>query len=334
MRAPRLILVGLLFTSIVVVPATALAETEAQLKAQLQEIQQDTRRAGDACSDALEDLEDADTRYTSVNKRVKKTTKELKRAKHRLNTHAASVYKRDSLDLVDFLFGSSSFTQFATRMDLLGRIGELDAESVAQVKALNSRLKTQRSQLRDERDKRAKKAASLKKKRDRLQKRLDAKEAEFKEVKRKLARLRSAGGSAGGGMAVAGPNGMVFPVGGSYYYSNTWHAPRTGHLHQGTDIMARTGTPVYATLSGTVSVQRGGSAGLWIILRANNGWQFWYMHLNSTSVRSGSQVKVGQQIGTVGYSGNASQGAPHLHYEIHPGGGGATNPYPYLRAME
>ena len=91
--------------------------------------------------------------------------------------------------------------------------------------------------------------------RDRLQTRLKAKQADFLRVKAQLDAMRGGPNRPDGQMAVPGPNGMVFPVVGSYYYSNTWGASRSGgrRRHQGTDIMAPRGTPVVAILSGSVS---------------------------------------------------------------------------------
>jgi peptidoglycan LD-endopeptidase LytH len=144
----------------------------------------------------------------------------------------------------------------------------------------------------------------------------------------------SSSGSSGGGSSSVSSSGMACPVGQPRSFSDTWGAPRSGgRAHRGTDILAPYGIPVYAIVGGTWSIQSPGpSAGLWAILRGDDGNQYWYMHLQSHTVGNGARVSAGQQVGTNGDTGNA-RGTPHVHFELHPGGGSAINPYPTLRSV-
>jgi murein DD-endopeptidase MepM/ murein hydrolase activator NlpD len=132
----------------------------------------------------------------------------------------------------------------------------------------------------------------------------------------------------------------AFPVAGTTYtYTDDWGAPRGQGPHQGNDIMAPRGTPLLAVADGVVDrVTRveTGLGGLWVWLRDTKGHEYYYAHMHTiaANIQPGTRVTVGQQLGTIGNTGDARYGAPHLHFEIHPGGGGAVNPYADLRAVD
>ena len=97
-------------------------------------------------------------------------------------------------------------------------------------------------------------------------------------------------------------------------------------------MMAGYGTPLLAITSGVITLSSyGSSSGNWIILSGSDGNTYWYMHNEQNLVSSGS-VSTGQQIATVGDTGNAA-GTPHLHFEYHPGGGAAVNPYSLVASL-
>ena len=122
-----------------------------------------------------------------------------------------------------------------------------------------------------------------------------------------------------------------FPVAGLASYSHDWWFPRFGpgwRLHEGTDIFAAYGTPVRAPVDGTVKIHDGGLGGLAVYVVQRDG-TYWYMaHLSATraGLVEGAAVKTGDVVGFVGDSGNAKGGPAHLHFEVHPGGGGPIDP--------
>lgn len=334
-------------TLVVPIPSPAANSRVSQLQDELNEINDEFKRAGAAYDKAFWALDETEAEIEKTSARITENEAKLDEAQAHLEGRMASWYRADDLGVMSFLLGAETFDDFVTRMEFVSRVANADSSTIDTVENLLTELREDRERLEVEQAERTKNVDSFKAERDALQKKLSAKKSEYERVQRELAEeaarqaRRSAASQAvvvpsrSGVTAVAGPNGMVFPVAGPNYYSDTWGASRDGgrRRHQGTDIMAATGTPAVATLSGTVSRGDGSKSGLYLKLTADNGWSFYYMHLDSISVGSG-RVTAGQVIGTVGYSGNASASAPHLHYEIHPPGRGAVNPYPYLREMQ
>jgi murein DD-endopeptidase MepM/ murein hydrolase activator NlpD len=300
----------------------------------LDQLKSDTKKAGDEWDKAYWRLDEVEVRVEKTDKKIAKTKAELAAARALLGTHAVAIYRRNQVSPIEVLVGAASFEDLVTRIDLMRRIGKSDALAVAEVKRIRDRLNKQRSELASEKRDAKKAVTSLRSERDRLQAKLKSKEAAFAKVKAELDAIRGGPNRPSGVASVPGPNGMVFPVVGSYYYSDTWGASRGGgrRTHKGTDLMAPRGTPVVAILSGNVSSRSGGLGGKTIWLTADNGWSFYYAHLDGWAVRSG-HVKAGQIIGYVGSTGNAAGGSPHLHLQIEPHGS-PVNPYPYLRKME
>jgi hypothetical protein len=90
-------------------------------------------------------------------------------------------------------------------------------------------------------------------------------------------------------------------------------------VHNGVDLAAPEGTPVWACGSGRVALASYRiMTGNTIVIEHLPGLYSLYFHLRELSVQEGERVLQGQQIGTVGMTGLAT--GPHLHWEVRAGG--------------
>ena len=137
--------------------------------------------------------------------------------------------------------------------------------------------------------------------------------------------------------------GFAFPILGAHEYgmsAGRFGAARSGHTHQGQDVMAACGTPLVAARGGTVQYAGyEGNAGNYIVIDGRGtSYDFMYAHLAEPSpLHTGETVRTGQPIGIVGDTGDA-QGC-HLHFEMWgaPGwyeGGSPFDPLPYLEKWD
>jgi hypothetical protein len=161
-----------------------------------------------------------------------------------------------------------------------------------------------------------------------------------------------------GSAAAADPKGIVptliFPVAGDVTYVDDFGQARAGGPHQGNDLMGVKKTPVVAVESGKVTFwTTSASAGCMLYLYGDSGTMYEYIHLNNDltmkndnrgscvagiayakGLKSGARVQAGQMVGYLGDSGDANGIASHLHFEVHPNGGAAVSPYPYLQSTQ
>lgn len=270
-----------------------------------------------------------------VNKtKLNKATADLKVNQRNLNKRVGSLYRYDQTTILDVVLSAKSWNDFLVSWDFINRIGKKDARVIAKIKRLRIQINQAQQELAVAEKNQSNIVDDVESEKQELESGLEKQKAMMAGIESELEELsripKAVPTSAG--PSVAGANGWVFPVAAPYSFSDTWGAPRRGHTHQGTDIMCSYGAATYAVVSGSVSNQSGGSAGLWQSLHGNDGNTYYYMH-QSGFAASGA-VSQGQVIGYAGNSGNASGGAPHVHFEFHPGGGGAVNPYPYLVAAQ
>ena len=143
---------------------------------------------------------------------------------------------------------------------------------------------------------------------------------------------------------------LVFPVLGAASYTDDFGDARGQGSHEGIDMMAPRRTLVLAAEAGTVEFHTTSArAGCMLYLDGKSGTQYLYIHLNNDltdgndnqgrcvpgvayakGLEDGAKVAAGEVIAYVGDSGDADGINPHLHFEVHPNGGAAANPYAHL----
>ena len=255
---------------------------------------------------------------------------------------AVTLYQSGQADMLEVFLGSSSISELADGAMMLSRVAEHEdgvftalVRSDQELAALNRSLEADRTRMRRTARRIEASSEELQNTFSELSDEYDALKARLEAAARRAAQAESASvatSRVAPTAPVAPSGGMACPVGGAVSFVDSWGDPRSGHTHQGVDMMAAYGTPVMAITSGVITLSSyGSSSGNWIILSGSDGNAYWYMHNDQNLVSSGS-VAAGQQIATLGDTGNAA-GTPHLHFEYHPGGGAAVNPYPLVASL-
>jgi murein DD-endopeptidase MepM/ murein hydrolase activator NlpD len=257
---------------------------------------------------------------------------------------AVEAYKRRGVDVAGFSFRDPLLR--ARREKLLEQTNARDDAAAGKLEVLNESLADKeqeihdlRDQARAARDRLAEEQAALESELRASQQalaafeeRLRREEAARQERERALlAAQRASAARSYSGSYVA--TGLVCPIRGPVSFVDSWGAARaTTGSHQGVDLMNPRGTPNVAVVSGRAEMRTGGTSGLGVWLYGDDGNLYYYFHLEAYE-GAPRRVQQGEVVGYTGNTGDASGGATHTHFEIHPGGGPAVNPYPTVVAI-
>jgi murein DD-endopeptidase MepM/ murein hydrolase activator NlpD len=129
---------------------------------------------------------------------------------------------------------------------------------------------------------------------------------------------------------------LALPVEGVHVkqIANTWHGPRSGgRQHEGQDIFAKRGTPVFSATDGYITrIGENSLGGHTVFVMGAGGRSYYYAHLDSYAqdISVGDWVTSDRVLGYVGTTGNAQGTPPHLHFGVYTSTG-AINPLPLLK---
>ena len=320
--------------------------------------------AQQAADEATARYDEAQTRHAEIIREIEELEAAIASARARASVlevaverRAVTAYKHRGGDSPLAGLGDDEPITAARREKLLAEASAADNAAVDELAQVNDDLEERRDDLDQRRGEAEDALAAMEAEGESIQSELGAaqqaqaqveeeirqleaarQEAERQKAAReeaeRQARERAASSSSGSRPSVPATDvTIVCPIQGPVSFIDSWGHPRPQGRHMGVDLMSPRGTPNVAVVSGEATMRSaGGRPGLGVGLRGDDGNLYYYFHLDS--YEGGSRhVSQGEVIGYVGNTGDASGGPTHTHFEIHPGGGGAVNPYPYVRAV-
>lgn len=322
----------------------------ALLHDQILNINEQLRIYGQMISDAQERLDDANLRLAQLNRQYKERIRAME--------------EEGEITYWQVIFESSSFTDMLDRMNMVDEIAAADTQRLVDLQVASATVEEKQRILNEEmldlqetRQQLSDSEEMLKVKRtesDDILRELIAQQSEFQavldeaskiqddlltEIAQKQKELQAAQYKEElVKMALKGENPpsnatWIEPVSG-YTISSPFgnrKSPTAGASsnHKGVDMACPSGTPIYATRAGTVTVAsyQAGGAGYYVSINHGDGFASIYMHMTRYVVSKGQSVAQGELIGYVGSTGVAT--GPHLHFGVSYGGT-YVNPMAYL----
>ena len=305
-----------------------------------------------------ERLERLTTLLQSQTRRLLRLQAEYERAVAILEARVRAIYIEEQPDVLSFLVSASSFDDLIDSYEFMDRIGvqdhriarqvelakrkaaaerratastrRLSAATVSVISARTDEARTARDRLAENRDTLAaarelkqSAVASSRETREEYLAEVEALAAQSATLAAAIRDSQAGAGSTGAGAPSAA--GLIWPVDGIV---TSGFGMRWGRIHEGIDIAASTGAPIWAAAAGTV-IHAGwlGGYGNLVVLDHGNGLATAYAHCSAILVGVGQTVAQGETIALVGSTGHST--GPHLHFEVRVNGV-AVDPLLYL----
>lgn len=258
--------------------------------------------------------------------------------RRRFNARVRAVYMAGGNGTLGALLGSHSFSEFADRLQFASSIVRGDEDLAIELTVQTEELRRERERLAREAQAEAEALADLQVQQAAVESKLSEYENVVAELEERLDREQQFAiglpvGAVGSSVSVSGFGAIATcPVAGATSFVDSFGWPRPGgRVHEGIDLIAAYGTPVVATHDGTVSQGSSSLGGLGAMIY-HDGTSDWTFYAHLSSFGASGHVAAGTVIGYVGSTGNAGD-VNHLHFEYHPAGGAAVNPYAALLAV-
>ena len=307
-------------------------------------------------------MKDSTARYLKAKAEVDRLAAEMDRIENRLSgvekqqadlrslatRGAVALYMHDNtVDWVDgFGDGGENALEAARRARLVGNVSGLAGAAIRDLADSSRQIDEDRRRLKDMHQEREAALAQLDGERRAAAGRFSALEAAERQEERRqrqeeaaqrkadadrrrmesaaARRPRRASRSEPALVGPPMPMGFLCPLNGPFKWGDGWGA---GRGHKGVDLLAPRGTENVAVVAGDFETRFWGGGGLTLFLTGDDGNTYVYMHLLRV-MGEPRHVEAGEVIALTGASGNAS--AYHTHFEFHPGGQEAADPYPLL----
>lgn len=311
-------------------PLGAWAGELEEAEQRVERLESDLGEATEAYERTWAEIESVRTELEELDDRAAELEEEAEDLEARLGERARTVFMRGSTAELETLFSADGPEMAVERAGMVSAIQRRQTASLEEAVAVRGSLEQTEQLLDDRAERLAELEQRLEREAEALQRRLSSARQTANDIRTREQRRRTIERG-----AQQGTYACIFDPG-AFRFRDSWGEPRSGgRSHQGTDVFASMNEPVHAFTDGVI--QRHSNSplgGIGLYLRGDDGNVYFYAHLSSIADTGavGRRVQAGEHIAYNGASGNASPGAPHVHFELHPGGGSAINPYPWLAA--